>query len=179
MMAPPRGDTSDAYVLHPRVVKNQHTITALVQNEAGTLNRLVSLFRRRGFSLASLNAGDCEQVGLSRLTLVVNGDDATMTQCVRQLEKLIDVVEVDDLHQDNSVRRELALIQVEAKAGQRSEVLEIVQIMNARVAHLAPERMTIEYAEEPVKVERLLKMLEPYGVSEIVRTGTVAMRVEA
>ena len=155
----------------------QHTITALVQNEAGTLNRLVSLFRRRGFSLASLNAGDCEQDGYSRLTLVVKGDDAVLTQCVRQLEKLIDVVEVDDLPIEHSVRRELALVQVGAQPGQRSEVLEIVNVLGGRVAHLAPTSMAIEFTEEPAKIDRLIEMLKPYGIQEVVRTGLVAMRV--
>jgi acetolactate synthase-1/3 small subunit len=157
----------------------QHAITALVQNEAGTLNRLVSLFRRRGFSLASLNAGDCEQEGFSRLTLVVNGDESTLVQCVRQLEKLIDVVEVDDVQPHESVRRELALVQVQAAPGQRSEVLEIVQVLGAKVVHLAHDSMAIEFTDEPHRVDRLIDMLEPYGVKEVVRTGLVAMRVEA
>ncbi len=95
------------------MITQHHTITALVQNEAGTINRLVSLFRRRGFSLASFNAGDCEDPGFSRLTFIVDGDDATISQCLKQLDKLIDVVECEDLKQETSVQRELALIRVE------------------------------------------------------------------
>jgi acetolactate synthase I/III small subunit len=157
----------------------KHTITALVQNEAGTLNRLVSLFRRRGFSLASLNAGDCEQEGFSRLTLVVKGDDQTLTQCVQQLEKLIDVVEVADLAPAESVRRELALVQVKAGPRERREILEVVQLLGGKVAHLAPGSLTIELGDEPAKIDRLIGMLQPYGVTEVVRTGLVAMRAEA
>src|SRR5271165_973101 len=93
--------------------QKQHIVTALVQNEAGTINRLVSLFRRRGFSLASFNAGDCEESGFSRLTLLVNGNDEQVSQCILQLEKLIDVVECEDLGPEESVSRELALIRVE------------------------------------------------------------------
>jgi acetolactate synthase I/III small subunit len=155
----------------------QHTITALVQNEAGTLNRLVSLFRRRGFSLASLNAGDCEQEGFSRLTLVVNGDDATLNQCVRQLEKLIDVVEVADLTPNDSVRRELALVQISASPEKRSEVLEIVHVMGAKVAWLSASHLTVELSDEPAKIDRLVDILRPYGIEEIVRTGLVAIHV--
>src|SRR5471032_3333893 len=102
-----------------------HTITALVQNEAGTINRLVSLFRRRGFSLASFNAGDCEDPGFSRLTFIVDGDDATINQCLKQLDKLIDVVECEDLSPDMSVQRELALIRVEPSEAQRQQLYNI------------------------------------------------------
>jgi len=155
----------------------QHTVSALVQNEAGTLNRLVSLFRRRGFSLASLNAGDCEQEGYSRLTLVVNGDDLDLQQCLRQLEKLIDVVEVEDLGPNESVRRELALVQVNALPDQRGPIVEIVQILGGKVAWLAPDRLAVEMTDEPAKIQRLIDMLGPYGIHEIVRTGLVAMKV--
>lgn len=156
----------------------RHTITALVQNEAGTLNRVVSLFRKRGFSLASMTAGDCEQPGYSRLTIVVNGDEATMHQCVNQLDKLIDVVEVEDLPERSSVQRELALVQVSASAGKRSEVIEIVQVMGGQIASLTQETVTVEFSGEPAKIVRLIAMLEPYCVREIVRTGMVAIRVE-
>ena len=156
----------------------KHTITALVQNEAGTLNRLVSLFRRRGFSLGSLNAGDCEQPGFSRVTLVVNGDDNVLRQCMKQLEKLIDVVEVDDLQPHASVSRELALIKVEAKPGKRSEVLELLGLFNAKVAHVSEQHVTIEMTELPRRVNPLIRLLKPYGLTEVVRTGLVAIRTE-
>ena len=155
-----------------------HTITALVQNEAGTLNRLVSLFRRRMFSLASLNAGDCEQEGYSRLTMVVNGDDNTLQQCVSQLEKLIDVVEVEDLPQKSAVQRELALIQVSATPDKRREVLEIAQVMRCEVVHLGADHMTLESSAEVSRIDSLIGLLQPYGIRQIVRSGLVAIRVE-
>lgn len=156
----------------------QHTITALVQNESGTLNRVVSLFRRRGFSLASLNAGDCEQPGFSRLTFVVNGDDAVLAQCLRQLEKLLDVVEVDDLPAPQAINRELALVRVDVPSGQRGEVVEIVDILGGKIAHLSQGSITVEFVDEPRKIDHLIRMLNPYGVGEVVRTGLVAMRAD-
>lgn len=156
----------------------QHTITALVQNESGTLNRLVSLFRRRMFSLSSLNAGDCEQDGYSRLTFVVNGDDATLRQCLRQLEKLIDVVEVDDLPQNAAVQRELALIQVAAVPEKRREVLEIAQVMDCEVVHMGHTNLTLQCTAESSRLDSLVALLKPYGVQQIVRSGLVAIRVE-
>lgn len=132
----------------------RHTITALVQNEAGTLNRLVSMFRRRGFSLASLNAGDCEQPGFSRLTLVVTGDDDTLHQVVGQIEKLIDVVEVDDVRPEAAVLRELAVIQVAATVEQRREVIEIVNVFGGKVPHLSHSGMTVELTDEPLRIDR-------------------------
>lgn len=153
-----------------------HVITALVQNEAGTLNRLVSLFRRRGFSLGSLNAGDCEQKGYSRCTMILNADQNELNQCLRQLEKLVDVIEVQDLAYEESVRRELALIRVDAASGQRSEVVEIVNVLGGKIVHLTQGSVTVEFTEEPAKIEQLIHMLEPYGIGEIVRTGMVAMQ---
>src|SRR5690606_20436775 len=116
-------------------------VSALVQDEAGTLNRLVSLFRRRGINLASLNVGNCEQEGYSRLTLVVNGDDQALAICISQLAKLIDVVEVEDLGTADSVRRELALIQVSARPDQRSEVADLVALMGGKVVWVHSERL--------------------------------------
>jgi acetolactate synthase I/III small subunit len=156
----------------------EHIITALVQNEAGTLNRLVSLFRRRGFSLASMNAGDCEQEGLSRCTMVLKADQNELNQCLRQLEKLIDVVEVEDLGSDESVRRELCLVRVDAASGQRSEVVEIVNVLGGKIVHLTQKCVTVEFTDEPLKIEQLIHMLEPYGIGEIVRTGLVAMKAQ-
>jgi len=155
-----------------------HTIVALVQNEAGTLNRLVSLFRRRGFSLASLNAGDCEQPGFSRLTLVVEGDDNTLNQCLRQLEKLIDVVEVADVQAEQAVERELALIRVEPSAEDRDAVFRVANEFYARTPRASASGYVVEVSAEPAELKRLIEALTPYGITEIVRSGLVAMRVE-
>ena len=157
---------------------HQHTITALVQNEAGTINRLVSLFRRRGFSLASFNAGDCEDPGFSRLTFIVNGDDATVSQCLKQLDNLIDVVECEDLRPELSVQRELALIRVEPTEEQRQAVYNVVNEFMARTPRATVNCVVVEQVSDVANLERLIKALEPYNITEIVRTGTVAMKVE-
>ena len=157
---------------------HQHTITALVQNEAGTINRLVSLFRRRGFSLASFNAGDCEDPGFSRLTFIVNGDDATVSQCLKQLDKLIDVVECEDLRPELSVQRELALIRVEPTEEQRQAVYNVVNEFMARTPRATVKCGVVAQVSDVANLERLIKALEPYNITEIVRTGTVAMKVE-
>ncbi len=156
----------------------QHTITALVQNEAGTLNRLVSLFRRRNFSLASLTAGDCEVEGFSRITMVVNGDDHTMRQCVSQLVKLIDVVEADDLNPRTGIRRELALIKVAAGAKQRAEVAELAGLFAGKIVDVTEGSVALEVSEDPAKLDRLLKLLEPYGITEVARSGVVALHAD-
>lgn len=157
--------------------KRLHTVTALVQNEAGTLNRLVSLFRRRGFSLASLNAGDCEQVGLSRLTLVVEGDEQVLYQCLRQLEKLIDVVEVSDLSAEVAVERELALIRVEPKDEDRDTVYKLVSDHGARTPRATESSLVVETSASPTEIAKLVEALRPYNVVEIVRSGLVAMHI--
>ncbi len=158
---------------------SHHTITALVQNEAGTINRLVSLFRRRGFSLASFNAGDCEDPGYSRLTFIVDGDDATITQCLKQLDKLIDVIECEDLPQEHSVQRELALIRVEPAPEDRQGLYNVVNEFMARTPRATPSAIVVEQVADVNGIERLIDALRPFKITEIVRTGVVALKVEA
>jgi acetolactate synthase-1/3 small subunit len=148
-----------------------------VQNEAGTINRLASLFRRRGFSLASFNAGDCEDPGFSRLTLVVNGDDDVLTQCLKQLTKLIDVVECEDLAPQDSVKRELALVRVEPKEEDRDAVYRVALEFFAKTPKSTLQAIVVETSADIVDVERLIEALRPYNITEIVRTGAVAMRI--
>jgi acetolactate synthase I/III small subunit len=155
-----------------------HTITALVHNESGTLNRLASLFRRRMFSLASLNAGDCEQEGFSRVTMVVQGDSGVLRQCVRQLDKLVDVVEVDDLPAASAVQRELAFFQVSCDATTRREVLDIAQVMHCEVVHLESDSVTLQITAEPARIDQVITLLLPHGLRQTVRSGLVAIRVK-
>lgn len=155
-----------------------HTISALVHNESGTLNRLASLFRRRMFSLSSLNAGDCEQEGLARVTMVVEGDDGDLRQCVRQLNKLIDVIEVEDLNGNESVQRELAFIQVQAGVESRRSILEIAQVMHCEVVHLEPESITLQVTADLARIDQVVALLQPLGITQIVRSGLVAIRVK-
>jgi acetolactate synthase I/III small subunit len=154
-----------------------HLVSALVQNEHGTLNRLVSLFRRRGFMVNSLAVGDCEEAGLSRLTLSVVANDNMLRQCVMQLEKSVDVIKVEDLGQKETVHRELAFIQVSAAADKRSEIIDISRVLNCEIVHLGPETMTVQVVANARKIEGLVSLLTPYGIKKITRSGTVAMNV--
>ena len=154
-----------------------HTVTALVQNEAGTINRLVSLFRRRGFSLESFNAGDCEDVGFSRLTLVLNANAADLHQCLKQLEKVIDVVEVETLAQETSVQREVCLIRVEPAFEQRHQVYNVVNEFMAKTPRATAKCIVVEYTADVINIERLIEQLRPFNIAEIVRTGVVALKV--
>jgi acetolactate synthase-1/3 small subunit len=163
----------------PEAVVGRHTITALVQNEAGTINRLVSLFRRRGFSLECFNAGDCEQPGFSRITLVVNADEAALSQCLKQLDKLIDVVEVEDLKSHESVSRELALIRVEPSPEDRPRVYAVVGEFLAKTPRASQQGVVVEISAEVADIERLIEALKPFNVTEIVRTGTVAIKLNS
>lgn len=157
----------------------QHTIVALVPNEHGALNRLVSLFRRRGFNLSSVSVGDCESPGLSRMTVVLNADDAILQQCVAQLEKAVDVVHVEDLGGKEHVHRELAFIQVDAPPDKRSEIIDVSRVLNCEIVHLGLETMTVQVVANERKIDGLVRLLAPYGIRQIVRSGRVAMNVEA
>ncbi|HWD39718.1 MAG TPA: acetolactate synthase small subunit [Fimbriimonas sp.] len=158
--------------------QHQHVVTALVQNEAGTINRLVSLFRRRGFSLASFNAGDCEDAGFSRLTLLVNGDDEQVAQCIKQLDKLIDVVECEDLVESESVSRELAFVRLSPTPDQREAALKVVSEFMGTTPRVGEKSIVAEIATSPAQIEQLIEALKPYNVVEVVRTGLVAIKAE-
>ncbi len=159
-------------------MKRHHTIQALVQDEAGTLNRLVSLFRRRGFNIASLTVGTSETEGFSRVTLVVIGDDEVLYQCVGQMQKLIDVVSVDDLPVAASVQRELALIHLADVRDNRREILDVLAVADGKIAHFGLNNLTVEVSGDSKAIDRLIEMLRPYHVEEVVRTGVVALRTE-
>ena len=159
-------------------MRGAHLITLRVQNHVGTLNRLVSLFRRRSYSIASLTAGDCEEPGCSRLTLVVSGEGDVVDQCVHQMGKLIDVLEVEHVEPQAAVQRELALIQVSADPAHRREVLDIAAAMNSQVMHLSPETLTLSMSDMPSRIDSLIALLRPYGVIQIARSGLVALKTE-
>ena len=158
-------------------IPQQHTISVLVQNEAGTINRLVSLFRRRGFSLASFNAGDCEDPGFSRITLVVNGDELNLRQCMKQLDKLIDVVEVEDLPQQTSVQRETMLARLAPAESQRDELYKLVSEFYAKTPKATKTEVVVEFSGEVAELEHLLGAIKPFNVLEVVRTGVVAIKL--
>ena len=153
----------------------QHTLIALVEDKPGVLTRVASMFRRRGFNITSLAVGNSEQPGLSRMTFVVNGDDYTVSQVAKQLDKLIDVIEVSDITNESTVTRELALIKVKANQMTRGEIIQIVNLFRANIIDVGSESMVIEITGEEDKINALHKLLSSFGVIEMLRTGLVAM----
>lgn len=154
---------------------NQHTLVAIVHDKPGVLNRMASLFRRRGFNIESIAVGHSEVAHLSRVTIIVNGSNAMVEQVRKQLDKLIDVVRVSDITGDNITVRELALVKVKANSATRSEIIEIADIFRANIVDVASDSLTIEITGDEDKIESMLKLLKPFGIREIARTGRVAM----
>jgi acetolactate synthase-1/3 small subunit len=153
----------------------KHTLVAIVQDKPGVLNRVVSLFRRRGFNIDSIAVGHSEVPHLSRVTIVVNGTTATVEQVRKQLDKLIDVVKVYDITGEKMTDRELTLIKVKASSATRSEILEIADIFRANIVDVASDSLTIEITGDEDKVESMIKLLRGFGIKEIARTGRIAM----
>lgn len=153
----------------------QHTLIALVEDKPGVLTRVASMFRRRGFNIASLAVGNSEQPGLSRMTFVVKGDDYTVSQVAKQLDKLIDVIEVSDITNESTVTRELALIKVKTTQMTRGEIIQIVNLFRANIIDVGSDSMVIEITGESDKINALQNLLAPFGILEMLRTGLVAM----
>lgn len=155
---------------------SRNTIVAHVEDRPGVLARVASLFRRRGFNIESLTVGQCEEPGLSRMTIVVDGDDHQVNQVCRQLFKLIDVVSVFDITYDPMLDRELALIKVSATNFNRREVLDVVEMFRADVVDVHSDSLIVQILGDEGKVNAALGMFQQFGVLEMVRTGRVAMR---
>ena len=153
----------------------QHTLVALVEDKPGVLTKVASMFRRRGFNIASLAVGNSEQPGLSRMTFVVNGDEYTVGQVVKQLDKLIDVIEVADITNERIVTRELALLKVKTTPMNRGEIIQIVNLFRANIIDVGSESMVIEITGEEDKINALHNLLSAFGIIEMLRTGLVAM----
>jgi acetolactate synthase-1/3 small subunit len=153
----------------------RRTITALVEDKPGVLARVSGMFRRRGFNIASLAVGQSEVPDMSRMTFVVEGDDRTVEQVTKHLHKLIDVVKVSDISEQNIVERELALIRVKTNPQTRSEVMQIVNIFRAGIVDVSGDSTIVEVTGNVNKVNSLQKLLEPFGLVEVMRTGTIAM----
>lgn len=152
----------------------KHTIIALVEDRPGVLDRIASKWRQRGFNIESLAVGHSEKAGLSRMTFVVDAS-TDADQVVKQVDKLIDVVDVRDISDEDIVSRELALIKVRADKSTRSQILEIVDIFHAEIVDVSPEAITVEATGEEPKINALATLLEDFEVIELVRTGRVAM----
>ncbi len=153
----------------------KHTLSVLVEDESGALSRIAGLFARRGFNIDSLAVGLAEAPGRSRLTMVVEGDDQTLQQMTKQLDKLVNVLQVLDLSAIPAVERELMLLKVNAPPSKRSAIFDLVQVFRAKVVDVADEALTLEVVGDPGKLVALEKLLAPYGILEIARTGKVAL----
>lgn len=153
----------------------KHTISVLVEDEAGVLTRIAGLFARRGFNIESLAVGPAEQVGISRITMVVPGDEHSIEQLTKQLYKLINVLKVQDITQVPCVERELMLIKVKATASNRAEVIQIAQIFRARIVDMSENSLTIEVVGDPGKMVAIIQMLNKFGISQVARTGKIAL----
>jgi len=154
---------------------HQHTLVALVEDRPGVLTRVASMFRRRGYNIASLAVGKSEQLGLSRMTVVVNGDEDTVAQVTKQLDKLIEVIRVSNITNEEIVVRELALIKVSSTTANRGEIIQIVNLFRANIVDVGIQSMVIEITGEEDKIQALYNLLEPFGILEMLRTGRVAM----
>ena len=153
----------------------KHTLSVLVEDESGVLTRIAGLFARRGFNIESLAVGPAEQIGVSRITMVVPAEDKTIEQLTKQLYKLVNILRVQDISDVPCVERELMLLKVNTNNNKRSEILEIVQIFRARVVDLAESSLIIEVTGDPGKMMAIEQILKPFGISEIARTGKISL----
>ena len=153
----------------------KHTLSVLVEDESGVLTRIAGLFARRGFNIENLAVGPAEQVGVSRITMVVPAEDKTIEQLTKQLYKLVNILRVQDISDVPCVERELMLLKVSTSSSKRSEILEIVQIFRARVVDLAENSLIIEVTGDPGKMMAIEQILKPFGISEIARTGKISL----
>jgi acetolactate synthase-1/3 small subunit len=154
----------------------RHTIAVSVKDHPGVLARVASLFTRRGFNIESLAVGYTEETGISRMTIVVEGDERVLEQITKQLNKLIDVIRVKDISPKNSVERELALIKVNSNSlPARSEIIQTVDIFRANIIDVNNQIMTIETTGTEDKINALIELLRPFGLREVVRTGKIAL----
>ena len=155
--------------------RKQHTMIAWMEDKPGVLNRVAGLFRRRNFNIESLTVGHSETSGISRMTFVAEGTDRDMRQIKTQLSKLINVTEVTDVTHSDPISRELALIKVKANSKTRTEVMQIVEIFRAHIIHVDMESVIVQIVGKVAQIDSLLKLLNNFGILEMVRTGRIAM----
>ncbi len=153
----------------------KHTLAILVENKPGVLTRVAGLFSRRGFNIESLAVGVTENPDTSRMTIVVTGDDRILEQVMKQLNKLIDVIRVSDISDDEAVHRELALIKVGVESSTRAEVMQIVDIFRAKIVDVGVKSLVVEVTGDESKINAIEMLLRQFGIKEMVRTGKIAM----
>ena len=154
---------------------SRHTLSVLVEDQPGVLARIAGLFSRRSFNIESLAVGPTEHPGISRITIVVNVEDHPLEQVTKQLNKLVNVIKIVELEPSQSVQRELMLVKVRADMETRSHVLETVQLFRAKVVDVAQDAVTVEATGNREKLDALIRVLEPFGIKELVQSGMVAL----
>lgn len=154
----------------------KHTISVLVENHAGVLSRISGLFARRGFNIDSLAVGVTDDSTVSRITIIVNGDDYTLEQVEKQLNKLVDVIKLKRLSPEENISRELMLIKVRCTPKNRCDIIDIARVMEAKISDISASTITIEMSDTTEKIEILEELVTPYGILEITRTGTIAIQ---
>lgn len=153
----------------------RHTISALVENKFGVLTRIAGLFSGRGFNIDTLNVGPTHDERTSRMTIVVVGDDQVLDQVLKQLNKLVDVIEVQDFKDGEYVDRELVLIKVNVKAATRAEIMQICDIFRAKIVDVQARSLTVEMTGDEGKVSKFIELMENFGIANLSRTGRIAM----
>jgi len=153
----------------------RHTISVLVENRFGVLTRVAGLFSGRGYNIDTLNVAPTQDAATSRMTIVTHGDEATLDQIVKQLNKLVNVIAVHDFREGEYVDRELALVKVAVDAKSRAEVMQITDIFRAKIVDVQPKSLTVEITGNESKVEKFLDLMKAFGIKDLTRTGKVAM----
>ena len=153
----------------------KHTISVLVENKSGVLARIATLFAARGYNIDSLAVGETDDPSVSRMTIVVRGDEKILEQVEKQLNKLVDIIKLNDFIETEHVERDLVLIKVKADKNTRNEILQIVDIFRAKIIDVSANTVIVEMTGDEKKIQALINMLKPFGIKEIVRTGIIAM----
>jgi acetolactate synthase-1/3 small subunit len=153
----------------------RHTISVLVENKFGVLVRVAGLFSGRGYNIDTLNVGPTQEPTVSRMTIVTRGDDATIEQIVRQLNKLVDVIEVQDFREAEYIDRELVLVKVAVDSRSRAEVMQVTDIFRSKIVDVQPKSLTIEITGNESKVEKFIDLMKSFGVLALTRTGKIAL----
>jgi acetolactate synthase-1/3 small subunit len=159
-------------------LSHKHTISMLLENKFGALNRVAGMFSAKGYNLESITVGPTEDESVSRMTIVTRGDDAIIEQIIKQLNKLIDTLKVIDLTYESFMERELALIKVATNSENRSEIMQVVEIFRAKIIDISLKTVTVEATGSGQKVDAIIKMLKPFHIKELARTGRVALKRE-
>ncbi len=162
----------------PEAKEKRHTISILVENKFGAFTRIAGLFAAKGYNIDSLSVGPTEEETVSRMTVVTRGDDQIIEQIMKQLNKLIDTIKVVDLTFESFVERELVLVKVSSTTETRPEIMQIAEIFRAKVVDISPRTLTLEATGSQQKVDAIIKMLKPYTIRELARTGRVALKRE-